>query len=171
MEWSCFQVSEGPSSYGAANGPSSATPKDPRKDKKSVAATPAVQWPLSSRWFAANLVHLEGTHSRLGGSQHWTNKCSNRAHLQTQTTCPERCRPKKPGFLDDVRPRSFPLFPHERICFPSSLSQWSWPILYSYLPEINTDAEIRPNGVKVRAFSSNAIRRFEFALSSILRLE
>lgn len=30
-------------------------------------------------------------------------------------------------------------------------------------PEINIDAEIRPNGVKVRAFSSNSTRLFEFA--------
>ena len=37
----CFQVSEGPSPYSAANGPPSASPKDPRKDKKIVAATPA----------------------------------------------------------------------------------------------------------------------------------
>lgn len=107
-------------------------PKTRGRTRRSSLQLQLKRRPLSSRWFAANLVHLEGTHSRPGGSQHWIDKCSNRAHLQTPTTCLERCRLRGLGFLDDVRPRSFPLSPHERILFPSSLSQWSWPILCSY---------------------------------------
>ncbi|PAV81259.1 hypothetical protein WR25_08467 [Diploscapter pachys] len=133
------EVSEGPSPYSAANGPPSASPKDPRKDKKIVAATPA-ETAVPIKPMIRRKPGPLGRHAL----KTWRHR--RRALSDVDSVASDFSTMSDPGPSLSPFTNGFTSPPHS--------VNGAGPFSAPTSPEINIDAEIRPNGVKARRSSS-----------------